>query len=106
MIKKVDDTYRKFIERNMVQYSDKYNDDDFDIYFNLTHTNIFAFKDNVPIAFGCILHIEDKDLVCYTWNDDTYSGKKGYAKGIEYIKNNFKNLVFEENGKKIMGDRL
>lgn len=43
-------------------------------------------------AFACILTYRGIDIVGYTWNDGTFTGKKAYALGADYIDKKYKYL--------------
>ena len=86
----------------MVQYGSEYNEDDFEMYFTNDHYNVVAINMGKIVAFGCVLRIEDFYMMTYTWNDNTYSGKKGYVLGIRYMLDRFKDIIFEENGDRIL----
>ncbi len=92
----INDTWKSFICKNMVQYGEVYNQKDFDAYFSMKHYNIGAFYQNRLIAFGCVLEIDDIYAMCYSWNDGTREGKRAFAKGIDYILERFDGILFDD----------
>jgi len=105
MILDVGDIYKDFIKEKMVQYGDEYSEEDFEAYFNNPHTNIFSIADGEPIAFGCIMHYNNNDFLCYTWHDKTFRGIKSYLLGIKHIVKRFKNIKADTFGQYILDNR-
>lgn len=81
----VGDEYRGFIESKMHEIDPMiYNDDDFDLYFNNEHINVFAFNDKGRVlAFACLLVMDNGFKMCYTYA--CADGTRAYAKGIDYV---------------------
>jgi hypothetical protein len=71
--------------------STEYNAFEFDNYFNKTeHYNFIHLTDEGKIdAFGCIFVHEGDYVFGYSWSDGTFSGKKSYIKGIQWLVNTF-----------------
>lgn len=102
MVKRIDDKWQKFIECRMKEYGAEYNKDDFDVYFSMEHINYGAFCNKELVAFACVIVYNNKYAFAYSWNDNTYKGKKGYVLGIRFIVDDLKEIHLEENGKKIL----
>jgi len=93
VIKEFDDSLKPFIEKVMVKYGDEYNKADFDTYFSSEHINIGAFLGEELIAFVCLLNIDDKFYVAYTYQNGSYKAKRVYIQGYKYLKDRYKNKV-------------
>jgi len=102
------DEIRPFIEKNMRAIDSKiYNDDDFKAYFNREHINEVCVNDNNKIlAFCCIMEIENKQFMCYSWCDGSYQGIKAYSKGMKYIFSKYQKVVHTEQLPKFITKRI
>ena len=80
-----EDKYAEFIMEKMHKIDPKvYDKNDFELYLNSKHENILYIKNGNIIAF-CVILLEHPVKMAYSWSDKTVSGKKAYAKGIDYV---------------------
>ncbi len=90
-----DSEVRKFIEEKMSKIDPKtYNKDDFNVFFTHNHINVVAKDGDKIVAFCCIICIEDKRLMCYSWCDRTFRGIKAYSQGLSYVKEHYPDVLY------------
>jgi len=96
IIEIVSDEYRPFIKERMEAVdSIVYNKEEFDLYFSSEHCNlVFKNEDDEILVFCCIIPLEEYTKMCYSWCKHSFTGKKAYAKAIDYMMENFSPIGF------------
>ena len=77
---------------SMAKYNSKTKIADDQTFRNMEKKCYGFYKDDVIRAFACILTYKGIDIVGYTWNDGTFTGKKVYALGADFIDKKYKYL--------------
>ncbi len=101
IVKEVDDSIRPFIEEKMIAYDSAiYTKEDFALFFANPHKNVVFYDKNGEIlAFACITHYVNGYRMCYTYSSN--NGKRTYAKGIDYMVENYSPMYFSDGALKI-----
>ena len=97
IFKETDDSIRDFIEEKMSEVDSKvYTKEDFNVYFTHKHINFTVLDDfNNIMAFCCIICLDNKRFMGYSWCDKTHQGIKAYSKGLQYVIKNYPDVLYD-----------
>lgn len=81
-----------WIINKMDKYGSKTKVNDDQVFRNMEKKCYGFYLGEEIKAFACILTYKGIDILGYTWNDGSWTGKKIYALGADYIDKKYKYL--------------